>query len=133
MTAQVMIVDDDAAVSICIEKVLTAAGFTVVKSSSGMQCLDRLRAGFSGVILMDITMPKLDGWATIHMINAQGLNQGINIYVLTSEEELEGQSSGTQSLIHGCLAKPFDNKELIALARKAFQYLSRAAPLRSSV
>ena len=56
-----MVVDDDPAVRLLVTLSLRRAGYTVEDSVSRYACLDWLRSGFKGLILMDMLMPGFDG------------------------------------------------------------------------
>ena len=70
MDKEVMVVDDDPSIRDTVEIVLNTKGYSVCIAEGGRECLDKLRNGFRGLILMDVMMPKLDGWDTISMIEA---------------------------------------------------------------
>ena len=60
----VLVVDDDPAIRRVLARYLTLDGFTVVEVESGQAALDYLRAGGEAcVILLDLRMPVMDGWA----------------------------------------------------------------------
>ena len=127
-----MIVDDDTSIAICVDKVLTAAGYGVVKSVNGAECLKALRAGFRGVLLMDIMMPQMDGWATIRAMVQEGLHEGNLICMLTAIEDPAGAGEGLQEYVHNYLPKPFDSEELLAVVRDACECLETGVAVESS-
>jgi len=132
MKDQVMIVDDDTSIAICVDKVLTAAGYGVVKSVNGAECLKALRAGFRGLMLMDIMMPKMDGWATIRAAVNEGLQEGNLICMLTAIDDPGGAGEGLQEYVYNYLPKPFENEELLAMVRDAFECFEAGAAVESS-
>ena len=68
MARNILVVDDDASVLYTVRKVLESAGLSVDTASSGDDCIQKLKEGFKGLILMDIVMPNKDGWDTIREI-----------------------------------------------------------------
>lgn len=109
----VMIVDDDAHVRIAVKTILSEAGFSVVYAESGMACLDVLRNGFSGVILLDIMMPEMDGWDTIAAILKENLFNDIVITMLTAKSVPDTKMIGLQEWVLDYLTKPFESEDLI--------------------
>lgn len=109
----VMIVDDDAHVRIAVRTILSEAGFTVVYADSGPACLEVLRKGFSGVILLDIMMPEMDGWDTIAAILKENLFKDIVITMLTAKSVPDTKMIGLQEWVLDYLTKPFESEDLI--------------------
>ena len=132
MTAQVMIVDDDASITKCVDLVLTTAGYGVMKSVNGAECLKALRAGFRGVLLMDIMMPVMDGWATMRAAVEEGLQDDSLICMMTAIDDPGGAGEGLQEYVHNYLPKPFESEELLAIVRYAFECLADRSPVESS-
>lgn len=109
----VMIVDDDAHVRIAVKTILSDAGFHIISADSGGQCIDLLKKGFSGVVLLDIMMPGMDGWDTIQAILDNSLEQGIAIVMLTAKNAPDAKMIGLQEYVVDYITKPFDNEDLI--------------------
>jgi CheY-like chemotaxis protein len=59
----VLVVDDDAAVRRAIAKFLQYEGLAVVEAGNGQEALQKLREGGVSVVLLDLRMPVMDGWA----------------------------------------------------------------------
>ena len=110
---QIMIVDDDAHVRIAVRTILNDAGYTVIAAESGQRCIELLKNGFNGVILLDIMMPGMDGWDTIKQILAEDLYYGIVIVMLTAKSSPDTKMIGLQEWVLDYLTKPFDSEELI--------------------
>ena len=70
-----MIIDDDSHVRIAVRTVLSEAGFDVIAVDGGPAGIKHLKEGFSGVILLDIMMPDMDGWDVIQNILDEDLYQ----------------------------------------------------------
>ncbi|MDD3573979.1 PleD family two-component system response regulator [Methanospirillum sp.] len=112
-TNNVMIVDDDAHVRIAVRTILYDAGFHVIAADSGSQCIDLLKKGFTGVILLDIMMPEMDGWDTIRAILDNKLEENIAIIMLTAKNVPDKKMIGLQEYVVDYITKPFDNEDLI--------------------
>jgi len=113
MKKNVMIVDDDAHVRVAVRTVLEEAGFRVFNADSGKSCVDHLKAGFKGLILLDIMMPDMDGWDTISAILAGDLFHEIGIVMLTAKDTPDNKMIGLQEWILDYLTKPFESDDLI--------------------
>ena len=85
MKKKVMIVDDEPDVLISLKTVFERQNYEVVTVSNGVECLDEIEKGFKGVILMDLMMPVMDGWATINEIVKKGYNKYVCIFIITDK------------------------------------------------
>lgn len=131
-TGNVMIVDDDAHVRIAVKTILSDVGFHLIAAESGDQCIDLLKKGFSGVILLDIMMPDMDGWDTIRAILDNGLEQGIAIVMLTAKNAPDTKMIGLQEYVVDYITKPFDNEDLIEKTTFIMGFVQDQAPTGTS-
>ncbi|MBT1076945.1 response regulator [Geobacter grbiciae] len=116
-TAQVVIVDDEPFVRDAVAKLLVREGIAAVAAENGDECLDLLRKGFRGIILMDVMMPRRNGWQTIRAMADESLVAGNIISMLTSVDEPDEQMEGLQELVFDYITKPFDPSEMVATVR----------------
>ena len=115
MDKKIMIVDDDPDILISIRKIFEREGYEVYTVDSGMDCIKELERGFSGIVLMDIMMPFMDGWDTIEEIKNKGLTKNVVISILTAKGTANHEKlRGLQPYIYDYIAKPFDVKQLIS-------------------
>lgn len=115
MEKKIMIVDDDPDILISIRKIFEREGYEVFTVDSGMDCIKELERGFSGIVLMDIMMPFMDGWDTIEEIKSKGLEKNVVISILTAKGTADHEKlKGLQSYIYDYITKPFDVQQLIS-------------------
>ena len=119
-----MIVDNERSVLEAVTTLLQKTGYQVTKASCGQECLDELAKGFKGVILMDVSMPGMDGWTTIHKIVSGNLTDGNAICMLTAISEVDPSNLDIQTYVMDYLAKPFNGPQLITMVESAFAYLT---------
>jgi DNA-binding response OmpR family regulator len=119
----VLIVDDDPSILGTVQKILVMAGFEVCTASSGEECLEVLQKGFQGLVLMDILMPKMDGWDTIKEIVERGLNEKIIICMLTGVGIPSKKMEGLKEYVMDYITKPFDQKKLVAVVKEYLSYI----------
>ena len=111
---KVMVVDDEEVIRDLVQRILTNAGFNVTLCNGGQACLDELERGFRGVILMDVSMPLMDGWTTIRQIVARGLFEGNIISMLTATELPDSDLQPLKEYVIDYFVKPFDSPALVA-------------------
>lgn len=120
----VLVVDDDKDVRRTVGSVLKLAGCRVEQAADGPACVEILRGGFRGLILMDIMMPGWDGWGTIHAIVDAGLHRGNLICMLTALAEPSPGNDDLAEHVFDYLVKPFDSTRLLEVVRLATEALA---------
>jgi len=120
MKRNILVVDDDADVLNSIKDIFEHEGHTVTITDNGMDCLQVLEKGFTGILLIDIVMPHMDGWATIKEIMSRGLEKNIRIIVITAigSTKCHKKMKGLEPYILDYIAKPFDIADMINTVRK---------------
>ena len=124
MNPRLMIVDDDPGVLKTVGLVLASHGHEVMKAANGLACLEQIRQGFRGVILMDIMMPRLSGWDTIRAMRDEGLLRDNLICMLTALPEPGPEGEDLQEVVFDYLPKPFTNRQLLDMVENALACLA---------
>ncbi len=122
---KVMIVDDEVIIRLTVREVLKDVGIGVVEADGAGQCVEHLRQGFEGVVLMDVMMPGSDGWDTIREIIDGGLYKGIIIVMLTAMDVPDKKMEGLQEYITDYMTKPFTQDKLVSDIKDYFIYLEK--------
>lgn len=113
MEEHVMLVDDDPAIQRVVSIILSGVGYDLRIADSGQECLDEVRSGFKGLILMDIMMPELDGWDTIGAMIEEGLADGVAICMFSALHDTVSKDPDLERYVVGRLPKPFTCDELL--------------------
>lgn len=114
----VMIVDDEECIRETVFELLVFEGVNTIVADGCEQCLEHLRNGFSGVILMDVMMPGKNGWQTIREISNNGLLSGKLIFImLTALDSPDQQMDGLQEVVMDYITKPFVPADLVTSIR----------------
>jgi CheY-like chemotaxis protein len=103
---KVLIVDDFEDNRAMYAEFLRYSGFEVIEASNGAEAIERATAGEPDVIVMDLSLPVLDGWEATRRLKADPRTRHIPVIALTGHA-LEGHSQGAREA--GCdwfLAKP---------------------------
>ena len=127
MGKKVLVVDDEPAFVNLVEQVLTRKGYEVLKASNGQESLKVFFSQNPDVVLLDVVMPKMDGWQTCRLIRDVS---NIPIIIITGQHEAEVDI--VRGLDYGAddyLIKPMGNEELVARVRAVL----RRAELPSSL
>lgn len=124
---RVMLVDDEECIRGLICELLTVHGIDVLTANGADACLQHLRNGFRGVILMDLMMPDKNGWETIREIKRAGLLPGNIIAMLTAVDIPDEGMEGLQEIVIDYVTKPFTSDEFLAAVKRYLGYLDETA------
>ena len=105
--------------------VLTGEGYRVLSAADGEQGLERAISEKPDLILLDIMMPKLDGYAVC--VELRRLSNPVPILMLTAKGQLEDRVTGLDSGADDYLVKPFSTEELLARIRALLRRFQRQA------
>jgi len=115
MNKKIMVVDDEPDILTALRVIFEHYGYAVTTVETGNECIKKLKGGFRGVVLMDIMMPKMDGWTTVKKIVDLGLTKNIAIEIITGKGTKDHEKMiGLDPYIYDYLTKPFDPEELIS-------------------
>jgi len=114
MDKKIMRVDDDSDILVSLRTLFENQHFDVLTVDSGKDCIKELENGFKGIVLMDLMMPFMDGWETIHQIINKGLNKNVIISIITAKGCPRSEKiNGVESYIYDYIPKPFDLNNLL--------------------
>ena len=111
MAISVLIVEDDRNIQELLQLYLEKEGYAVTVASDGGQGLAKFRAIKPDLVLLDVMMPVMDGWAVCKAIRADSQTP---IIMLTAKGETDDKVSGLKSGADDYVTKPFEMKELLA-------------------
>src|SRR5215510_852330 len=109
--ASVLVVDDDAHIREVARFALARAGHAVELASDGERALERMQRGGIDLVVLDVLMPELDGFALCRRLRAHG---HVPIVFLSSRGEEADRVLGLDLGADDYLAKPFSPRELVA-------------------
>lgn len=115
MAARILIVDDDANVQRVLKYTLRQEGYDVVQAKDGAEALKLWTADRPSLILLDSTLPRMDGYQVAGRIRAEeGRKAHVPIIMLAAETDVEHKVRGLRSGADDYLSKPFHSAELLA-------------------
>src|SRR6476469_2618170 len=126
MAAKILVVDDDPNVQRLLQYTLKQEGYEVVVASDGAEGFRLWGAEAPDLILLDVQLPKLDGYQVATTIRSEEGSAGhVPIIMLTAEREVEQKVRGLRAGADDYLIKPFHPAELLARIKSL---LARFAP-----
>jgi DNA-binding response OmpR family regulator len=108
---RVLVIDDDADIRLLLRQLLERAGFAVDEAADGKTGLRQLFANVPSLVILDVSMPDLDGYQTLERIRDLSDVPVLMLTARTQElEKVRGLSAGADDYV----AKPFGRQELLA-------------------
>ena len=124
---RVLIVEDEVRLADTLRDLLELNGYTADVCHDGEAGLDNALSGIYDVVLLDVMLPKMDGFTVLRNLRSAG--NAVPVLMLTARSELSDRVEGLDCGADYYLTKPFEPKELLACIRA----LTRRQPeLRSS-
>jgi DNA-binding response OmpR family regulator len=120
---RLLIIEDELPMRTALADVLTAEGYRVLTASDGESGLQRALAEKPDLILLDIMMPKLDGYAVCAELRRLG--HAVPILMLTAKGQVEDRVTGLDAGADDYLIKPFSTEELLARVRAMLRRAQR--------
>jgi len=134
-TQTILILDDETLPRALLITSLTEAGYVVHEANSGQAALDLMRSQLFDLVLLDLVMPKMDGFQVLKQMKSNDLLRDIPVIVVSASEDMESVVRCVEMGAVDHLSKPFDPVLLhvrirAALAAHEFRkvgFLQRAA------
>jgi DNA-binding response OmpR family regulator len=118
MTKKVLIVDDEPNIVISLEFLMKREGFKVFVAGDGDAALETIAAEIPDLVLLDVMLPKKNGFEVCQQIRATPAWQGIKVIMLTAKgrdtEVAKGMALGADAY----MTKPFSTKDLVAQVKQ---------------
>jgi DNA-binding response OmpR family regulator len=128
MTDRVLVVDDDPDIARFIEVNLRTHGFEVHLASDGVEALERVEEVRPELVLVDVMMPRMDGFQVVDRLRTDPRTANLSIIMLTAKALTADKVLGITTGADDYIIKPFDPVELVARVKGT---LRRAREMRA--
>ena len=122
MSKMILIIEDEESIQNIIKAFLEDAGYTVVLAADGMEGIEQFRANKPDLVLLDLMLPKIDGFAVCEILRKES---HVPIIMLTALDDDNSQMKGFDALADDYITKPFSMpvvmKHIEAVLRRAEQ------------
>jgi CheY-like chemotaxis protein len=116
MQPKILIVDDSSTALLMEEMLLKKyTKFDLIVARNGQEAVEKAIAEQPSLILMDVVMPKMDGFAACREMRRHEKLRGVPIILVTSRGEPYNVEKGFESGCNDYLTKPIDSQELIQM------------------
>lgn len=128
MAETILVVDDDPDIARFVEVNLRSAGYEVAVAGDGEEALERAGAIRPDLVLLDVMMPRIDGFEVAQRLRKNPQTANTSIIMLTAKALSADKVTGLQSGADDYIIKPFDPIELLARVKGT---LRRAKEMRN--
>lgn len=121
MAKKILIVEDEANIRELLRLYLEREGYAVIEAENGVEGIKLWKAEKPDMLLLDVMMPVMDGWAVCKEIRAES---DVPIIMLTAKGETADRVSGLEMGADDYIVKPLEMPEVIARVRAVFRRMA---------
>jgi twitching motility two-component system response regulator PilH len=110
---KVLIVDDARPDLMNLERIVSAAGYTTLTATNGQQAVEMSKAQLPDVILMDVNMDQMDGFAATRAIGAEAATKSIPVVLVTSKNQKADRVWAQMLGVKGYVTKPYTSDQIL--------------------
>ncbi len=129
LLGSVLVVDDDEDSRRLLSHLLERRGYSVVLADGGQAALDVLSTTNVDVVLLDVMMPVMDGFAVCRELKKAPATASLPIILLTARDDMETRATGMNLGVSEFLAKPVNKEELFLRVKTQVEARQRGRQL----
>ncbi len=114
---KILLVDDSSTVLLMEKMILSKSEYDVVTARDGMEGVDKARSERPDLILMDVVMPRMDGFEAVRKLREDDTTRSIPVIMVTTRGELQSVETGYASGCSDYVTKPINGLELLTKVR----------------
>ncbi len=109
-----LVVDDNRITTKLLRRYLEANGYEASEAYDGVECLERVGERMPDAIVLDVMMPRLDGYETVKKLRESPVTEKIPVVIVTALNDVSNQLKAIEAGADDFLSKPIEEKLLIA-------------------
>lgn len=110
---RVLVVDDDEDSRAVLTHLLERQGYQVVTADGGHAAIDVLARELVDVVLLDVMMPRMDGFAVCRELKQSERTSSLPVILITAKDDMETRATGMKLGVSDFIAKPVNKTELL--------------------
>ncbi|WP_240193391.1 response regulator [Desulfobulbus alkaliphilus] len=114
----ILVVEDSSTTRKVITITLSRRGYRVVEASDGLEALSKISEERPDLIMLDVVLPKMDGYKILSIIKGNRELKDIPVIMLTSKDSFLNKMKGKMAGSSAYLTKPFDPEKMISAIEK---------------
>jgi DNA-binding response OmpR family regulator len=128
---KILVCDDEPTIASMVATILSREGYVTVVAHSGPECIRVVEGGGIDLVLLDVTMPDMDGFAVCEALRAREAGRQLPIVLLTGRTDLDTRVGGMQHGVSEFLTKPVSRHELVARVRAQLRIVTLTRELET--
>lgn len=118
MATRVLIAEDEPNIVESLGFVLGREGFEVTAVLDGQAALERLRADPPDMMILDVMLPRVNGFEVLKQVKSDPSLRSIPVIVLTAKGQAHDRRMAEELGVDGFMTKPFSNREIVEQVRR---------------
>jgi CheY-like chemotaxis protein len=118
MNQLILVVEDDAIMQKMALKILRSRGFSCELAVTGREAVAKAGALHPALILMDLSLPEMNGWEATRALKADPALAGIPVVAVTAHAMVGDRETAIAAGCAECVTKPYELEELIAVVQR---------------
>lgn len=110
----ILVVDDNKITTKLLRRYLEANGFEANEAYDGIDCLEKLKERKPNAVVLDVMMPRMDGYETVSNIKSNPETKDIPVVIVTALNDVANQLKSIEAGSDDFLSKPIEEKLLVA-------------------
>lgn len=110
----ILVVDDNRITTKLLRRYLEASGYDAIEAYDGIDCLEKVEQRVPDAIVLDVMMPRLDGYETVKKLKEKSDTKHIPVVIVTALNDVANQIKSIEAGADDFLSKPIEEKLLIA-------------------
>jgi len=131
ISGTVLVVDDTEDNLMLTVRSLQRGGIRCLKATHGWQCLEVVKNNHVDLILLDLIMPRMDGWATLAALRHDPVTSNIPVVMFTCDDRLATRERAMKEGAVGFLPRPVVREQLLAYVQMHLQAVARARAIEA--
>ena len=127
---KILVAEDNIDSRELLTEILQALGYEVVVAFDGVNALEKIQEGFPDLCILDVDMPRKDGFEVVEALRSEAQTADIPVIMLTARDDVESRVAGLGLGADDYLPKPFNPRELIARVRNLLRAKATTDDLR---
>ncbi len=116
--SKVLVIEDSVTQREMIANLLRGSGLTVIEASDGVEALEQIQKGLPDLVVLDIVMPRMNGYEVCRRIKADPKTQNVPVVMCSSKGEEFDRYWGMKQGADAYVAKPFQPTELVGTVKQ---------------
>jgi DNA-binding response OmpR family regulator len=118
MTKKILLCDDEPDILTILKRYLEVDGYSVVTASDGQEALEKIFSDHFDLIILDVMMPKVNGWEVCKRIKSKAETKNIPVIILTAKSQDVDALMSYETGADEYATKPFDYNIISAIIKR---------------